>query len=76
MKTWQTGSLQGVMGQVVGCGVGNVMVALSVYKFPYGISSACPALYDQFCAILIQTNIRCDEIWYAVFFKGLNYVST
>jgi hypothetical protein len=77
MKKWHTGgTLQGVMGQVVGCGVVNVMVGLSVYKFAYCISSACPTLYDQFCAILIPTNSRCDEIWYAVFLKGVNYVCT
>jgi hypothetical protein len=29
---------------------------LSVYKFAYGISSACPTLHDQFCAILIPAN--------------------
>jgi hypothetical protein len=38
MKKWLTGgTLQGVMGQVVGCGVVNVMVGLSVYKFAYCI---------------------------------------
>jgi hypothetical protein len=38
MKKWLTGgTLQGVMGQVVGCGVVNVMVGLSVYKFTYCI---------------------------------------
>jgi hypothetical protein len=30
MKKWQTGTLQGVMGQVVGCGVVNVMVYLFI----------------------------------------------
>jgi hypothetical protein len=36
MKKWLTGrTLQGVMGQVVGCGVVNVMVGLSVYKSAY-----------------------------------------
>jgi hypothetical protein len=29
-KKWQTGTLQGVMGQVVGCGVVNVMVCLFI----------------------------------------------
>jgi hypothetical protein len=71
MKKWQTGgTLQGVMGQVVGCGVVNVMVGSSVYKFAYRIGSACPTLYHQFCVILIPTNSRCDETWYAFFFKG------
>jgi hypothetical protein len=38
MKKWLTGgTLQGVMGQVVECGVVNVMVGLSVYKFAYCI---------------------------------------
>jgi hypothetical protein len=36
MKKWLTGgTLQGVMGQVVECGVVNVIVGLSVYKFAY-----------------------------------------
>jgi hypothetical protein len=30
MKKWQAGTLQGVMGQVVGCGVVNVMVYLFI----------------------------------------------
>jgi hypothetical protein len=30
MKKWQTGTFQGVMGQVVGCGVVNVMVYLFI----------------------------------------------
>jgi hypothetical protein len=64
------------MEQVVGCGVVNVMVGLSVYKFAYGISSACPTLYGQFCAILIPANSRCDEIWNAVFSNGVNYACT
>jgi hypothetical protein len=69
MKKWQTGgNLQGVMRQVVGCGVVNVMVGLSVYKlsvykFAYCISNACPTLYHQLCALLIPNNSRCDEIW-------------
>jgi hypothetical protein len=38
MKKWLTGgTLQGVMGQVVGCGVVNVRVGLSAYKFAYCI---------------------------------------
>jgi hypothetical protein len=81
MKKWLTGgTLQGVMGQVVGCGVVNVMVGLSVYKFAYSIRLVvhvhCPTLYHQFGAILIPTNSRCDGIWYAVFSKGVNYVCT
>jgi hypothetical protein len=64
------------MGQAVGCGVVNVMIILSVYKFAYCISNARPTLYHQFCAILIPTNSRCDEIWYAIFLKGVNCVGT
>ena len=30
MKKWQTGTLQGVMGQVVGCGVVNVVVYMFI----------------------------------------------
>jgi hypothetical protein len=47
-----------------------VMIGLSVYKFAYCTSSACATLYHEFCAILIPTNSRCDEMWYEVFFKG------
>jgi arginine/ornithine N-succinyltransferase beta subunit len=39
------------MGLVVGCGVVNVMVGLSVYKFAYCIRlvvHACPTVYHQF----------------------------
>jgi hypothetical protein len=64
------------MGQVVGCGVVNVMVGLSVYKFAYcnRLEVHVQLFYHQFCAILIPTDSRCDGIWYAVFSKGVNYV--
>jgi hypothetical protein len=79
MKKWLTGeTLQGVMGQVVGCGVVNVMVGLSVYNFAYCIRLVVhvQTLYHQFGANLIPTNSRCDEIWYAVFSKGVDYLCT
>jgi hypothetical protein len=69
MKKWQTGTLQGVMGHVVGCGVVNVMVYLFI--------NFCTALVVHVQLFMIPADSGYDEIWYAIFFsKGVNYVCT